>query len=92
MTESAESDWKQVLEKALPSANLRWSEFRNQHRVDVPASAIVAVLTALRDAGMDQLCDLTAVDLLEYPGATDRLEVVYLLLKARSLRHVWDSL
>jgi len=53
MTESAESDWKQVLEKALPSANLRWSEFRNQHRVDVPASAIVAVLTALRDAGMD---------------------------------------
>lgn len=84
MTESAESDWKQVLGKALPSANLRWSEFRNQHRVDVPASAIVAVLTALRDAGMDQLCDLTAVDLLEYPGATDRFEVVYLLLNTTS--------
>jgi NADH-quinone oxidoreductase subunit C len=29
---------------------------------------------------MDQLCDLTAVDLLEYPGATDRFEIVYLLL------------
>jgi NADH-quinone oxidoreductase subunit C len=33
---------------------------------------------------MDQLVDITAVDLLEYSGATDRFEVVYLLLDVES--------
>jgi NADH-quinone oxidoreductase subunit C len=77
---SSESVYKLAIEKALPSVALRWSEFRGQHRVDVPAANIASALTALKDAGMDQLCDLTAVDLLEYPGATDRFEIVYLLL------------
>lgn len=77
---SPESVYKQAIEKALPSVALHWSQFRGQHRVDVPAANIVSALTALKEAGMDQLCDLTAVDLLEYPGATDRFEVVYLLL------------
>jgi NADH-quinone oxidoreductase subunit C len=42
------------------------------------------VMRELRAFGMDQLVDVTAVDLLEYPNATDRFEVVYLLLNTDS--------
>jgi len=71
---------RELLESKLAGESLTWSEFRSQQRVVVPASRISEALTALRDAGMDQLVDITAVDMLEYPGATDRFEVVYLLL------------
>ncbi|MFN6399021.1 MAG: NADH-quinone oxidoreductase subunit C [Planctomycetota bacterium] len=75
---------KEVLESKLGGVALVWSEFRNQNRVVVPASHIARALQALRDGGMDQLIDITAVDMLEYPGATDRFEVVYLLLNTTS--------
>lgn len=71
---------REVLESKLAGESLAWSEFRSQQRVVVPASKIFEALTVLRDAGMDQLVDITAVDMLEYPGASDRFEVVYLLL------------
>jgi NADH-quinone oxidoreductase subunit C len=73
-----------ALTSKLSDATLAWSEFRGQHRVVVPAVHIDSALRACRDAGMDQLIDLTAVDLLEYPGATDRFEIVYLLLNTES--------
>jgi NADH-quinone oxidoreductase subunit C len=82
MSESREI--KDALESKLPGVSLVWSEFRSQKRVTVPASSLAAALGSLRDAGMDQLVDITAVDLLEYPGATDRFEVVYLLLNTNS--------
>ncbi|MFM8570346.1 MAG: NADH-quinone oxidoreductase subunit C [Pirellula sp.] len=82
MSESTEI--KDALESKLPGVSLVWSEFRSQKRVTVPASSLAAALSSLRDAGMDQLVDITAVDLLEYPGATDRFEVVYLLLNTNS--------
>ena len=75
---------KESLESKLTGIPLSWSEFRSQQRVAVPASNIAVALKALRDAGMDQLIDITAVDMLEYPGATDRFEVVYLLLNTNS--------
>jgi NADH-quinone oxidoreductase subunit C len=75
---------KESLESKLTGIPLSWSEFRSQQRVTVPASNIAVALKALRDAGMDQLIDITAVDMLEYPGATDRFEVVYLLLNTNS--------
>ena len=71
---------KEALAKQLPGVSLEWSEYRSQNRVVVPSSSIAAGLRSLRAAGMDQLVDITAVDLLEYPGATDRFEIVYLLL------------
>jgi NADH-quinone oxidoreductase subunit C len=37
-------------------------------------------LQASKKIGFDQLTDITCVDLLEYGNATDRFEVVYLLL------------
>jgi len=75
---------KESLESKLTGIPLSWSEFRSQQRVTVPASNIAVALKALRDAGMDQLIDITAVDMLEYPGATDRFEVIYLLLNTNS--------
>jgi len=75
---------KESLESKLSGVPLSWSEFRSQQRVTVPASKIAVALETLRDAGMDQLVDITAVDMLEYPGATDRFEVVYLLLNTTS--------
>jgi NADH-quinone oxidoreductase subunit C len=75
---------KESLESKLAGLQLSWSEFRSQQRVTVPASHIAMALESLRDAGMDQLIDITAVDMLEYPGATDRFEVVYLLLNTNS--------
>jgi len=75
---------KESLESKLSGVPLSWSEFRSQQRVTVPASKIAVALETLRDAGLDQLVDITAVDMLEYPGATDRFEVVYLLLNTTS--------
>ena len=75
---------KDSLESKLSGVSLGWSEFRSQQRVTGPAAKIAVALEALRDAGMDQLVDITAVDMLEYPGATDRFEVVYLLLNTTS--------
>lgn len=64
---------------------LVWSEFRGDLRLVVPAASIYAVLEKLKaEAGMDMLVDVTAVDLLEYEGATDRYRVVYLLLNTES--------
>ncbi|MCE2810578.1 MAG: hypothetical protein LW850_09265 [Planctomycetaceae bacterium] len=60
---------KDSLESKLSGVSLGWSEFRSQQRVTVPAAKIAVALEALRDAGMDQLVDITAVDMLEYPGA-----------------------
>lgn len=70
--------------KVGASVKLYWSAFQNQHRVVVGHHDLAASLRALRDLGMDQLVDITAVDLLEYPGASDRYEVVYLLLNTTS--------
>lgn len=78
---------QQRLEDLLRSVTpaLVWSEFRGDLRLVVPAASIFAVLEKLKTAaGMDMLVDITAVDLLEYEGATDRFRVVYLLLNTES--------
>jgi NADH-quinone oxidoreductase subunit C len=73
-----------ALDSRLEPRSLTWSEFRSQQRVDVPAANIELVLKTCRSAGMDQLVDLTVVDLLEYPGASDRFQIIYLLLNTES--------
>ncbi len=61
------------------------STFRDNRRVDVPASKVFDVLSHLKsEHGFDMLVDITAVDYLEYEGATDRFGVVYLLLNVES--------
>ncbi|MFM8727088.1 MAG: NADH-quinone oxidoreductase subunit C, partial [Planctomycetaceae bacterium] len=61
------------------------SHFRDNRRLDVPAAAVLPLLTSLKsDYGFNMLVDLTAVDWLEYDGATDRFSVIYLLLNVDS--------
>ncbi len=57
------------------------STFRDNRRIVVPAESIYPILEFLKvEQGFDMLIDVTAVDYLEYPGATDRFGVVYSLL------------
>ncbi len=59
----------------------RVSEFRGNTRVHVPPAKVFAVLQSLKEKhGFDMLVDLTAVDYLYYPDATDRFGVVYSVL------------
>lgn len=60
---------------------LRWEQFRDNHRVIIPAERVFDALKLLNDqCGFDMLADLTAIDYLRYPNATDRFGVVYALL------------
>ena len=62
-------------------AELSESSFRDNRRIDVPAAKLFDLLSSLKsDHGFDMLIDLTAVDYLEYEGATDRFGVLYMLL------------
>ncbi|MFV0442575.1 MAG: NADH-quinone oxidoreductase subunit C [Planctomycetaceae bacterium] len=54
--------------------------FRGQRTIVIPSSSVATALAFLRsDGGFDMLADMTAVDYLDYPEATDRFGVVYLL-------------
>jgi NADH-quinone oxidoreductase subunit C len=62
-------------------AELSESSFRDNRRIDVPAAKLFDLLSSLKsDHGFDMLIDVTAVDYLEYEGATDRFGVLYMLL------------
>lgn len=57
------------------------SEFRDNRRLIVPAASAHQLLSTLKtEHGFDMLIDITAVDYLEYEGATDRFGVVYCVL------------
>ncbi len=60
--------------------------------VRVPADRLLSVARFLRDdprTRFEQLCDLTCVDYLNYPGATDRFGVVYSLLSLTHNHWLW---
>lgn len=57
------------------------SEFRDNRRLIVPAANAHPLLSTLKtEHGFDMLIDITAVDYLEYEGATDRFGVIYCVL------------
>jgi NADH-quinone oxidoreductase subunit C len=61
------------------------STFRDNRRIVVPSEKVYFVLECLwREHGFDMLVELTAVDYLEYPDASDRFGVVYGLLNTAS--------
>ena len=71
---------ERVLER-FGAAGVTSSGCRDNVRVHVPAAHALAVLAFLQaECGFDMLVDVTAVDRLEYPDATDRYEVIYALL------------
>lgn len=62
-------------------SDLSLSEFRDNRRIVCPAEKAHALLTYLHGPlGFNYLVDITAVDYLEWEGATDRFGVIYALL------------
>ena len=73
------------LQTRFADDGLTFSQFRDNHRVFVPAAKLAIVLSYLKfELGFDMLVEVTAVDYLEYEGATDRFGVVYILLNIQT--------
>jgi NADH-quinone oxidoreductase subunit C len=69
------------LQERMNAAVVRVETFRDNVRVVVIPPELGRVLRFLKqDCGFDMLIDVTAVDYLEYPDATDRFGVVHCLL------------
>lgn len=69
-----------LLEK-FPSAGLNFSRFRDNVRTTVSNASLLEVMLFLKgELGFDALMDVTAVDYLNFEGATDRFGVVYVVL------------
>jgi NADH-quinone oxidoreductase subunit C len=65
---------------------------REQICVRVPPGRLVEVMLFLRDdprCVFEQLCDLTCVDYLDFPKATDRYGVTYSLLSLSKEHRLW---
>jgi NADH-quinone oxidoreductase subunit C len=60
------------------------STFRDNRRFVVPTARVFGVLEFLKRNGFDMLVEVTAVDYLEYEGATDRFGLVYVVLNTTS--------
>jgi len=76
-----------------PGALLGMSDkSKEQLCVRVPADQLVEVMTFLRNdsrCAFEQLCDLTCVDYLDFPKATDRYGVTYSLLSLSKEHRLW---
>lgn len=73
------------LQPLLDQFQATTSQFRDNVRVIVSADKAHALLTTLKEQhGFDMLVDITAVDYLEYEGATDRFGVVYCVLSTET--------
>ena len=69
--------------ETFPEAGLSFSQFRDNWRSPVANQSLLAVLQFLKqELGFDSLMDITAVDYLNYEGATDRFGVVYVTLNS----------
>jgi NADH-quinone oxidoreductase subunit C len=66
------------------------STFRDNQRVHVAAESLLDFMKVLKDeCGFDMLAELTAVDYLHYPNASDRYGVVYGLTNTTSGERLW---
>jgi NADH-quinone oxidoreductase subunit C len=70
-------------------SDITTSEFRDNRRIIVKPANLFDILKSLTvDHGFDMLAEMTAVDYLKYPNATDRFGVVYCLLNTASGKRV----
>lgn len=72
----------------MPRADVR----QQQMCLRVPSDRLIEVMTFLRfdpSCLFEQLVDLTCVDYLEFPGATDRYGVTYGLLSLTKEHRLW---
>ena len=73
------------LQPLIDKFSLTQTAFRDNNRVSVAADKLVPLLETLKNShGFSMLVDITAIDYLEYEGATDRFGVVYCLLNMTS--------
>ena len=74
-----------ALQAKFPDGGLAFSQFRDNHRIAVPASRLFDVLAFLKNEHhFDMLAEVTAVDYLEYENSKDRFGVVYVLVNTTS--------
>ena len=76
---------EETLQSKFPDVGLAFSQFRDNRRVVVPAESLQPLLAFMKnDLGFDFLAEITAVDYLEYEGATDRFGVVYVVVNTKT--------
>lgn len=76
---------EETLQSKFTAAGLKCSQFRDNRRVVVPAESLQPLLAFMKgDLGFDFLAEITAVDYLEYEGATDRFGVVYVVVNTKT--------
>ena len=74
-----------ALKSKFDGGELAFSQFRDNHRIVVPAAKLFEVLAFLKnEQNFDMLAEVTAVDYLEYEGAKDRFGVVYVIVCTKS--------
>lgn len=74
-----------LLNAKFSHAGLKFSQFRDNQRVEIPADYLAAVLQCLKlEGGFDFLSEITAVDYLDYEGAKDRFGVIYILVNTQT--------
>src|SRR5438552_2547965 len=79
-----------VLTDRFGADSFTTSEFRDNHRLHVPAARLYAFLECLQEAcGFDMLVDVTAADYLYFPHAKDRFGVIYALLNTTTGQRVY---
>ena len=75
--------WQTKLSETF-GESLKFESFRDNQRCDVPVERLLDAMTLLRDGGFDLLLDVTGIDYLHYPNATDRYGVVYSLVNTET--------
>ncbi len=84
------SDVIDKLLKTWGSRGLTTSQFRDNTRLHAPTERLYELLEMLKsEYGFDMLFELTAVDYLYYPDATDRYGVVYGLLNTTTSERIF---
>ncbi len=76
---------EETLQSKFPDSGLTFSQFRDNRRIVVPAKSLQPLLAFMKqDLSFDFLAEITAVDYLEYEGATDRFGVVYVVVNTKT--------
>lgn len=76
--------WRDALAEQFGD-RFRTEQFLDNARLIVPPGDLKEALNILKSpGGFDMLIDVTAIDYLDYPDATDRFGVVYALLNTTS--------
>jgi len=81
--------WQETLTETVGEAAFTVETFRDNVRCVVPDRHMNNVLTVLHVYGFDYLVDVTGIDYLHYPNATDRYGVVYSLANTETGERVF---